>query len=148
MNSEQCLREPPEHAFAPGLSLHAKLPKGMVVLVEDEGFLRDLAGDILEWGGHRVLKACDAETATVLFRDYGGIVDLLLTDVLLPGKSGRQLAKQMRELIPALKIMFISGSAENFGLRSGIAEPSTSYLQKPFSAGSLLEKVDQLLAAR
>jgi two-component system, cell cycle sensor histidine kinase and response regulator CckA len=73
---------------------------------------------------------------------------LLLTDVVLPGISGRELAKQMRQLRPTLKVMFISGSAENIGARNRLKEADTSYLQKPFSADSLLEKVAQLLSDR
>jgi len=148
MNSIPCVQELPKHAFTPELPLQAKPLRGTIVLVEDQEFLRDLAGDVLEGAGHRVLKTRDAETATSLFQRYGRIVDLLLTDVVLPGISGQELAKQIRELRPTLKVMFISGSAENAGARNRCGDPGTSYLQKPFSADSLLEKVDQLLTAR
>jgi DNA-binding response OmpR family regulator len=148
MNSAQCVPEPIKPVFSLEPCVYATPLKGTVILVEDDRFLRDLAGDVLECAGHRVLKAHSAEMATTLFRRHGRVVDLLLTDVMLPGKSGRELAKQMRERRPALKVMFISGYAQNPGLRARINGPGTCYLQKPFSAHSLLKKIDQLLASR
>jgi len=148
MNSAQCVQELTRRAFSPEFHVHAKPLRGTVVLVEDEEFLRDLAGDVLECAGHRVLKARDGKAAAALFQRYGKIVELLLTDVVLPGKSGRELAKQMRELHPQLKVMFISGYAENMITRSRGGEAAVCYLQKPFSAAALLERVDQLLGAR
>jgi DNA-binding response OmpR family regulator len=148
MNSAQSVQELTKRDFSPDLPAKKQALVGTVLLVEDEEFLRDLAGDVLECAGHRVLKARDAEAAIASFQRYSKIVDLLLTDVVLPGKSGRELAKQMRELRPSLKVMFVSGYAENIAVRSRIGAPDTSYLQKPFSADSLLERVDQLLGAR
>ncbi len=144
MNSAPCVRGLAECAISPEPPVHAKPVRGTILLVEDEEFLRELAGEVLECAGHRVLKARDAEAATALFRRHGKIVDLLLTDVVMPGESGRHLAKRMRELQPTLKVVFISGHAENL---AGNGEPATCYLQKPFCADSLLEKIDQLLAA-
>ncbi len=148
MNSTPCVQELPKHTFSLELAIHAKPVKGTLLLVEDEEFLRDLAGDVLECAGHRVLKARDAEAALTLFQGCGKDVDMLLTDVVLPGRSGRELAKHLRELRPSLKVMFISGYAENIAGQGRLGVPDTTYLQKPFSADSLLERVDQLLSAR
>jgi two-component system cell cycle sensor histidine kinase/response regulator CckA len=148
MNSAQCASELPSRVFPSELTVHAKPFKGIVVLVEDDEFLRELACEVLECAGHQVLKARDAEAAAHLFESLGKSVDLLLTDVVLPGISGRDLARHMRELNPGLKVMFISGYAENIKTQPRIGESRACYLQKPFSADSLLESVDQLLRAR
>jgi len=131
---------------APHPSLPLKKTRSTVVLfVEDEGFLREMAGGVMESAGHRVLKARDAAEAMDLFRRYRKIIDVLLTDVVLPGKNGQELAKEMRAVDPELKVMFISGYAENVITRQQPCEAGTSYLPKPFSADSLLEKIGQVL---
>ena len=134
-----------------GATVHRPFPlkrtKPTVVLfVEDESFLREMAGGVMESAGHRVLKARDAAEAMDLFRRYHEIVDVLLTDVVLPGKNGQELAREMRTLEPELKVMFISGYAENAIARQQLGE-GTLYLPKPFSADSLLKKIEQVCGA-
>ena len=124
----------------------ARKTKSTVVLfVEDEEFLRGMASGVMESAGHRVLKARDAAEALDLFRRYRKIVDVLLTDVVLPGKNGYELANEVRAGDPELKVMFISGYAENAVTRRENGETGTCYLPKPFSANALLEKIDHLL---
>jgi CheY-like chemotaxis protein len=82
---------------------------GTVLLVEDESFLREVTCDILESAGYRVLKTCNAKEAISAFTEYKTIVRLLLTDVVLPGQNGRDLANDLRSVCPKLKIIFISG---------------------------------------
>ena len=116
----------------------------VVLFVEDEGFLREMASGIMESAGYNVLKARDAAEAMQLFRRYCRIIDLLLTDVVLPGKSGRELAGGMRAIEPKLKVLFISGYVQN-AVTQQPREPGTHYLPKPFSAESLLEKINQVM---
>jgi CheY-like chemotaxis protein len=82
---------------------------GTILLVEDETFLREVTGEILESTGYRVLKTRNAAEAASAFRQYRAIVKLLLTDVVLPGQNGRDLANDLRAISPNLRTIFISG---------------------------------------
>jgi two-component system, cell cycle sensor histidine kinase and response regulator CckA len=115
-----------------------------ILVVEDEAFVREAACDILEGEGYRVLRARNATEAQAAFRRQH--VQLLLSDVVLPGQSGPALANDLRTARPAVKILFISGyanSVTNYQLTTG----QVAYLPKPFSAESLLGKVRQVLEA-
>jgi two-component system cell cycle sensor histidine kinase/response regulator CckA len=95
--------------------------------------------------GYRVLIAGNADEALGAYREYPGAVDLLLTDVILPGETGLTLAARLRREDSALKVLFVSGYAAQLGLcESGHAE----CLAKPFSTGALLQKVKQMLDTR
>ena len=83
--------------------------RGTILLVEDEAFLRDATCDILESAGYRVLKTQNAAEAISAFSEYNAIVRLLLTDVVLPGQNGRDLANELRSVCPKLRIIFTSG---------------------------------------
>ena len=119
--------------------------RGTILLVEDEAFLRDATCDILESAGYRVLKTQNAAEAISAFSEYNAIVRLLLTDVVLPGQNGRDLANELRSVCPKLRIIFISGYPENVITRHGIQEDGMFYLPKPFSLQSLTGKVRQVL---
>jgi CheY-like chemotaxis protein len=82
---------------------------GTILLVEDESFLREVTCEILESAGYRVLKARTAAEAISAFDEYKTIVRLLLTDVVLPGQNGCDLATDLRSISPKLKIIFTSG---------------------------------------
>jgi DNA-binding response OmpR family regulator len=119
--------------------------RGTILLVEDERFLREVTCEILESAGYRVLKAGTAAEAIFAFDEYKTIVRLLLTDVVLPGQNGRDLATDLRCVCPKLRIIFISGYPENVVTRQGLKEDGMFYLPKPFSAQSLTRKVRQVL---
>ena len=114
-----------------------------ILVVEDEAFVREAASDILEREVYRVLRACNAAEAQEAFRRQH--VQLLLSDVVLPGQNGPALAKDLRATRPSLKAIFISGYPENTVTRYGLNTDQMSYLPKPFSAESLLGKVRQAL---
>jgi len=118
---------------------------GTILLVEDETFLRDVTCEILESANYRVLKTRNAAEAMLAFNEYKTIVRLLLTDVVLPGQNGRDLANDVRAICPTLKIIFISGYPENVVTRRGIREDGMFYLPKPFSLLSLTRKVRRVL---
>jgi FixJ family two-component response regulator len=80
-----------------------------------------------------------------LARQYGGEVRLLLTDVVMPGMSGRALAEQLVEAQPALKVLFMSGYTNDAILHHGVLEPGIAFLQKPFGPADLLRKVRAVL---
>jgi DNA-binding response OmpR family regulator len=115
-----------------------------ILVVEDDAFVRDPTCDILEAGGYQVLRARNAVEAREAFCRQQGGVQLLLSDVVLPGQSGPELANDLRASRPAVKILFISGygnSITKYGLTIG----QMAYLPKPFSAESLLGKVREVL---
>lgn len=116
-----------------------------ILVVEDEAFVREVACDILEGEGYQVLRARDATEARAAFHIQQGNVQLLLSDVILPGQNGPTLAKDLSTACPALRVMFISGYVLNPDAESSLAAGGRSYLRKPFSAESLVGKVKKVL---
>ena len=119
--------------------------RGTILLVEDEQFLREVTCEILESAGYRVLKTGNAVEALSAFKEFKPIVRLLLTDVVLPGQNGCDLANDLRAICPNLSIIFVSGYPENAVTRSGIQGDGMAYLPKPFSTQSLMRKVREVL---
>ena len=109
----------------------------LILLVEDDRGLRCVATEALTAAGFRVYPAPDADTARDIWTEYGPF-DLLLTDVVMPGKHGPQLAAELHELQPALPVLFMSGCLG--GLR---LPESAVLLEKPFSLATLVETVRQ-----
>jgi CheY-like chemotaxis protein len=115
-----------------------------ILLVEDEAFVREVTREVLQSAGYRVLTAKNSVDAVRIFDQSYPAVDLLLTDVILPGQTGRALAKKLQEDNPRLKVLLVTGYPEQ------IAEQNFSdagLLAKPFSTGMLLQRVRHLLNA-
>ena len=131
-----------EHGRAPcpGAPSEA-LGSETVLLVEDEEAVRNFARRILTDGGYQVLVAVDAEEALSIFAEHSGPIDLLLTDVVLPRMSGRELAEALFAQCPHIRTLFASGYPDDPALREGIAERSASYIGKPFSGEALRQAV-------
>jgi len=115
-----------------------------ILLVEDEGFVRDVACEILESEGYEVLTARTGKEAIEIFRSRGPI-HLLLTDVVMPGMNGRDLAEQLTSLSPELKTIYMSGYTDAYGVQP-IQDMQLSFIQKPFTLESLTLKVKQILS--
>lgn len=113
-----------------------------VLLVEDEAFVRGVASEVLRSAGYQVLIARDASEATRAYDAQFRAVDLLLTDVILPGENGRALAARLRRDNPRLRVLLITGYVEQMGQHSAGFEEC---LAKPFSVEVLLRKVRQIL---
>ena len=116
-----------------------------VMVVEDEEALRMLARTCLESNGYTVLDAPDAATALLLAKSDGRKIDLLLSDVIMPGMGGRDLANRIRALHPKVKILFMSGYTNDLIDRHQVLEPGTELLEKPFTLLALLGKVGKVL---
>ncbi len=116
-----------------------------ILLVEDENFVREVTAEVLRFAGYQVLKARTAVEAAAAFHACRENVQLLLTDVVLPGRNGRALANDLRAARPGLKTIFISGYPENEVTKHRLEEPGLFYLPKPFSVESLVKKVRQVL---
>jgi len=116
-----------------------------ILLVEDQTEVRALARQLLDSRGYRVLEAQDGKDALKVSRAHDGHIDLLLTDVVMPGMSGRELAEQLCQVRPGIKVIYVSGyTAEAIG-HHGILDPGTEFLQKPFSGDALARKLREVL---
>ncbi len=115
-----------------------------ILVVEDAEPLRQLAKRLLERLGHSVVLAADASEAIVAFKRHPAI-DLLLTDVVMPGESGPSLARRLLKIRPALKVIYMSGYNEDTIVHRGILDPGISLLHKPFSADVLDRKISDVL---
>jgi two-component system cell cycle sensor histidine kinase/response regulator CckA len=127
--------------------LPTDLPGGTetVLIVEDEGILRKLCVQILEQLGYRVLQARNGAEAIALAQGYGDRIDLLLTDVVMPGMNGRELATQLVLHRPEMKVLFTSGYTENAIVHHGVLDDEVSFLGKPYSPSSLAKKIRKVL---
>ncbi len=119
---------------------------GTILVVEDDEGVRMLVTEFLVELGYTVLQAADGVGGLRLATDLAQPIDLLLTDVGLPGMNGRQLADAVRVLRPQLKVLFMTGYAETAIVRSGFLGPGMSMLTKPFTLDALVGKVERILA--
>jgi CheY-like chemotaxis protein len=115
-----------------------------VLVVEDEAILRMLAKRMLERQGYTVLVAASAEEALRLFEQNASI-DVLLTDVVMPGATGPELTGRLVEWRPGLKVIYMSGHTEDAIVQHGVLKPGVAFLQKPFTSESLGGKIRELL---
>ena len=120
---------------------------GLVLLVEDEEGVRSLSRRILERRGYQVLAARNGADARRMFGECGGRVDLLLTDVVMPHESGRELAEALLLQQPDLRVVFMSGYTDDALIRHGVLEDRCRLLEKPFSPDGLNALVHETLAA-
>jgi CheY-like chemotaxis protein len=122
-------------------------PRGTetVLIVEDVTAVRGVAREMLERSGYRILEAADGASALRLAAKHAGAIDLLLTDVVMPGLSGRQLAEQLVELRPQMRVLYMSGYTDDAVVTHGMLEPGINYLQKPFTLDGLARKVHEVL---
>ena len=120
-------------------------PHSMILVVEDEDFVREVTCEVLLSAGYWVLRARSATEAVRLFTGVGVKVQLLLTDIVLPGRSGQVLARELRAISPGLRTIFISGYPQNQMNQQEIHERDTYYLPKPFSVEMLMERVKTAL---
>jgi two-component system, cell cycle sensor histidine kinase and response regulator CckA len=118
-----------------------------VLLVEDEQMVRAMVRSILETRGYRVLEAGTGNEALDLAARYEGPVHVLLTDVVMPGMTGRQLADRLAALRPEIRILYISGHTDDEIIRRGVLQQGTGFLAKPFTADALTGKIRELLDA-
>jgi two-component system, cell cycle sensor histidine kinase and response regulator CckA len=123
-----------------------RYPQRTILLVEDEPFVRESTASILERAGFTVLPAADAQEAMKIYAECPRAIDLVMTDMVLPGRTGEQLGQDLRAHSPELPVLVTSGYGHP---EYEIDEPEsrTYFLAKPYSRRSLLEKVEKLLAS-
>jgi CheY-like chemotaxis protein len=116
-----------------------------ILLVDDDMFVRVATSRALRARGYAVLEAHDGHAALRMLRDHD--IDLLVTDVVMPGLDGRELVEAARTCRPSLKVLYISGYTDDAVLRHGIRHAEVALLEKPFRGHSLASKVRQVLDA-
>jgi len=123
------------------------LPGGTetVLIVEDEGILRNLCVQILEQLGYRVLQARNGTEAIAKVQGYGDRIDLLLTDVVMPGMNGSELATQLVLHNPEMKVLFTSGYTEDVISHHGVLAEGVSFIGKPYRSAALARKIREVL---
>lgn len=118
-----------------------------LLVVEDEAALLRVVSRVLERSGYTVLAAASAERALEIFEERGAEVNLLLTDVILPGMDGRKLAKELYTRSDALSVLYMSGYTANAIARHGVLEPDVEFIHKPFTAHEITTRVSEILTA-
>lgn len=122
--------------------------QGTILFVEDEPLLLDLGKLMLDRLGYHVLAASAPDDAIRLAREHAGEIQMLMSDVIMPGMDGRELARRVTALVPGIKLLFTSGYAGNIIAHHGILEESVSFIQKPYSMEALAAKVREVLEDR
>jgi signal transduction histidine kinase/CheY-like chemotaxis protein len=137
----------PVEGIAPGEPDVAELSQGSetILLVEDEKAVRCLAREVLECRGFHVLESEGVVEALRVGERHKEHIHLLLTDVVMPEMSGRELAGHLAPLHPEMKVLYMSGYADNAVVHNGLLAPGTALLQKPFTAQALTRKVREVL---
>jgi two-component system cell cycle sensor histidine kinase/response regulator CckA len=118
---------------------------GTVLLVEDSDVVRDLVANMLEGGGLTVLQASGGEEAMALARRGDAPIDLLLTDIVMPGMSGVELADRLERERPDLRILFMTGYAEEVVVNEGILGKRRECIGKPFTQEQITKRVRNIL---
>ena len=116
-----------------------------ILLVEDHEELRKLAAFALNYCGYRILQAANGGAALLTAKAHAGPIHLMITDMIMPGMTGKELAGQLKPLRPEMKVLYMSGYVGDEITRRGLLEPGATYIAKPFTPDSLAEKVRQVL---
>jgi CheY-like chemotaxis protein len=134
------VEEPPRQAR------HGPVRAATILLTEDEDDVRELLTDLLSAQGYSVVAANSPDDAYAVAAKYDKPIDLLLTDVVMPGGTGPDLARRLAAVRPGLKVLYISGYPEHGSSANGsVLDPGAPFLQKPFTRDLLLEKVREIL---
>jgi two-component system cell cycle sensor histidine kinase/response regulator CckA len=116
-----------------------------ILLVEDEEAVRSMVSKVLQNRGYTVLEARHGNEAVEVSERYEGSINLMVTDVVMPQMSGRELAERLTTLRPKMHVLYMSGYPDNTIVQHGVLEPGTSFLQKPFTISALETKVREIL---
>lgn len=119
----------------------------IILLVEDEPFVREATCNILKNAGFEVLPAEDARTAMKIYEDQCPAIDLLMTDLILPGATGQQLGHALRLLSPEVAVLVTSGYP-NLEYDMEVPESRTYFLAKPYSRRTLIDKIGKILESK
>ena len=119
---------------------------GTILVVEDNLMVLELVRDILSGDGHRVITADNPLKAIEVLQSYGGKIDLLVSDVVMPQMNGPELYERLLERIPNLKVLFMSGYAGVVTAHRGHLEEEANYIAKPFTTEAFIRKVSEVMS--
>jgi two-component system cell cycle sensor histidine kinase/response regulator CckA len=133
---------------APGLApVAARGGAETILVVEDQEPVRRLTCKILETQGYAVLVAADGPEALQMAERHQGVIDILVTDVVMPGMSGREVGRRLAAVRPGMRVLYLSGYADDSIVSHGVLAPGLAFLQKPFTPETLARRVRELLDA-
>lgn len=118
-----------------------------ILLVEDENAVRNIVRIVLTRFGYKVLEAANGNEALEVVRTYEQPIQVLLTDVVMPGMHGPEVARAIAHKMPEIRVIFMSGYVDDARTREGLADSTSSFIQKPFSSDDLAHKVRAVLDA-
>ena len=133
-------------ALQPCACANERSGRRRILLVEDEPFVREATCSILQKAGFEVLPAEDARQAMKVYEECGHRVDLVMTDMVLPGRTGQQLGQDVRKRSPEVAVLVTSGYGEA-EYETEVPEAGTYFLAKPYSRRALVEKIETILAS-
>jgi CheY-like chemotaxis protein len=116
-----------------------------ILVCDDNDLVSKLTSEMLRRAGYAVLTATDPEQALELAAAHEDPIDLLLTDIVMPKLGGCELAHRCQELRPGMQVLFASGYGEDATVKVGVLDPGHAFIQKPYTYGTLTDKVRQLL---
>ena len=119
-----------------------------ILLVEDDDGVRGLAKDTLEASGYTVMAVSNGQEAVEISEHYPKTIHLLLTDVVMPGLGGREVAEKVRAQRPAIKVLFMSGYTDDMVLAHGVQDGTAAFIEKPFAAPKLLGRIRKVLSGQ
>lgn len=142
--SEQPIADPvTREGRSPDLNLSAN--RRTILVVEDDPSVRGLVREIVESAGHSVLVASDGLDALRVAKHHAGVIDLVLTDVIMPSMNGRDLVDRLATTRPDMDVLYMTGHREDAIAHQGVLEPGVSLIAKPFSRGDLLNRIESML---
>ncbi|HTB91257.1 MAG TPA: PAS domain S-box protein [Candidatus Sulfotelmatobacter sp.] len=136
------------HLGTPKPSVEIPAGTETVLLTEDEQDVREIAREFLESGGYKVIEAKNGKDAITIAAEHRGKIDLLVTDMVMPGMTGQELAVRLQQEHSGIAVVFMSGYSEHAATEMADADPSVRLLTKPFSRGAILRTVREILQAR
>ncbi len=115
-----------------------------ILLVEDEPMILEMTRKMLQGLGYNILSASTPDEAVCLAQERAGEINLLMTDVVMPGTNGRELAKNLSSLYPKIKVLFMSGYTANVIEHHGVLDEGVHFIQKPFTMNDLSAKIREI----
>jgi PAS domain S-box-containing protein len=116
-----------------------------ILLIEDEEMVRNLAVNILQERGYRVLAALNGEEAIEFAESHAGAIDMMITDVVMPRMNGKQIAERVSNFRPGIPVLYMSGYTDEAIVHHGVIEAGTNFIEKPFTSGGLASKIREIL---